>query len=161
MTSPTPFKISVSDEKLADIRKRVEAFRWFPAPAGFPDWSLGVSTPVLKDLQNYWLTEFDWREAEARLNQYPHYTAEIDGQIIHFVHIVGEAKGTRPHLLTHGWPGTVFEFWDAIAPLAYAAFFVPTTSKLPSVGVRWAAASSCAFAAALGRPKLLLDFSRI
>ena len=119
MTSPTPFKISVSDEKLADIRKRVEAFRWFPAPAGFPDWSLGVSTPVLKDLQNYWLTEFDWREAEARLNQYPHYTAEIDGQIIHFVHIVGEAKGTRPLLLTHGWPGSVFEFWDAIAPLAY------------------------------------------
>lgn len=119
MTRPHPFSINVPDEKLNAIRARVEAFQWFPAPANAPDWAFGMSSPALKDLQHHWLTAYDWRAQEAVLNRYPQFTAEIDGVPIHFLHVVGEAQGKRPLILSHGWPGSVFEFWDVIGPLAY------------------------------------------
>lgn len=113
------FKINVSQSKLEWIRKRVSKYKWFDAPAGVPDWQLGMSTPVLKDLQSYWLKSYDWRAQEAKLNAHPHFIADVDGLPIHFLHIVGEAEGKRPVLLSHGWPGSFFEFFDAIGPLAY------------------------------------------
>nr|WP_070960632.1 epoxide hydrolase family protein [Hyphomonas sp. Mor2] len=113
------FKINVSQSKLEWIRKRVSKYRWFPAPAGLPDWQFGMSTPVLKDIQDYWLHKYDWRAEEAKLNQQPHFITEIDGLPIHFLHVIGEAEGKRPLLLTHGWPGSVFEFYESIGPLAF------------------------------------------
>ena len=47
-----PFEVNVPQAKLEDIRARVEAYRWFEAPQGLPDWQLGMSTPVLKDIQS-------------------------------------------------------------------------------------------------------------
>lgn len=119
MTTPQPFTIHIAQDKLDAIKARVEAYPWFPAPAGLPDWQLGMSTPVLKDLHAYWLSDYDWRTEERKLNQYPHFKVDVDGLPIHFLHIVGEAKGKRPLLLTHGWPGSIYEFYDAIGPLAY------------------------------------------
>lgn len=119
MTQPSPFKIHVPDPKLARIRSRVEAYPWFPAPANEQGFAYGMSTPVMKDLQSYWLETYDWRKAEAELNRWPQFTAKVDGLDIHFVHVVGEAKGRRPLLITHGWPGSVYEFWQAIGPLAF------------------------------------------
>lgn len=119
MTTPRPFAIDVPDEKLAAIRARVEAYSWFPAPANEQGFAYGMSTPVMQDIQRYWLETYDWRAAEADLNRWPQFTAEVDGQAIHFVHVVGEAKGRRPLLITHGWPGSVYEFWQAIGPLAF------------------------------------------
>ncbi|MEO1553296.1 MAG: epoxide hydrolase family protein [Pseudomonadota bacterium] len=115
----TPFQIQIPQSKLDEIRQRVADYTWFPAPAGVPDWQLGMSTPVMRDVQSYWLERYDWRAEEARLNQYPHFIADIDGLSIHFLHIVGEAEGKRPLLITHGWPGSFLEFIDAIGPLAY------------------------------------------
>ncbi|MEM9937335.1 MAG: epoxide hydrolase family protein [Pseudomonadota bacterium] len=117
--TPKPFQISVPQTKLDAIKARVRDYKWFDAPELPDDWALGMSTPVMKDIQAYWLESYDWRAAEAKLNTHPHYKAEIEGLDIHFVHVVGEAKGKRPLILTHGWPGSVFEFWDAIGPLAY------------------------------------------
>ena len=119
MTEIEPFKINVPQSKLEWIRKRVAKYKWFEAPAGVPDWQLGMSTPVLKDLQSYWLKSYDWRAQEAKLNEQPHFIADIDGLPIHFLHIVGEAEGKRPLLLSHGWPGSFYEFFEAIGPLAY------------------------------------------
>ena len=119
MPEAKPFKIEIAPEKLDAIRARVEAFQFFPAPAALPDWQLGMSTPVLEDIQSYWLSTYDWRAAETDLNRYPQFTARIDDLDIHFLHVVGEAEGKRPLLLTHGWPGSVFEFYDAIGPLAF------------------------------------------
>jgi len=119
MTEVQPYKIDVSQSKLESIRKRVSKYKWFPAPVGLPDWQLGMSTSVLKDIQTHWLKSYNWRAEEARLNQYPHYIAEVDGIPIHFLHIVGEAEGRRPLLLSHGWPGSFYEFFDAIGPLAF------------------------------------------
>lgn len=115
----TPFKIDVPQSKLERIRARVADYKWFDAPQGLPDWQLGMSTPVMQDIQSYWLNQYDWRAAEADLNRYPHFIAEIDGLPIHFLHIVGEAQGERPLLITHGWPGSFFEFFEVIGPLAY------------------------------------------
>ena len=115
----TPFQIQVSQSKLDHIRQRVADYSWFSAPAGLPDWQLGMSTPVMRDIQSYWLETYDWRAEETRLNQHPHFMAEVDGLPIHFLHIVGEAEGKRPLLISHGWPGSFFEFFDAIGPLAY------------------------------------------
>lgn len=115
----TPFQINVAQSKLDAIRQRVEGYTWFPEPKGVPDWQLGMSTPVMKEIQIYWLNEYDWRAAEENLNRYPHFIADIDGLPIHFLHIVGEAKGQRPLLITHGWPGSFFEFFETIGPLAY------------------------------------------
>lgn len=119
MTTPKPFAIHIPDKKLAAIRARVEAYSWFPAPANEQGFAYGMSTPVMQDIQRYWLETYDWRAAEADLNRWPQFTAEVDGQAIHFVHVVGEAKGRRPLLITHGWPGSVYEFWQAIGPLAF------------------------------------------
>ncbi len=113
------FSISIPQDKLDFIRERVAAYQWFPAPEGVPDWQLGMSTPVLKDVQTYWLNQYDWRTEEERLNQYPHFTTEIDGLPIHFLHVVGEAEGKRPLLITHGWPGSFYEFFESIDPLAF------------------------------------------
>jgi microsomal epoxide hydrolase len=119
MTQPRPFQINIPDAKLASIRARVEAYKWFPAPANEQGFAYGMSTPVMQDIQRYWIETYDWRAAEAELNRWPQFTAEVDGQTIHFVHVVGEARGKRPLLITHGWPGSIYEFWQAIGPLAF------------------------------------------
>lgn len=120
MAGPEAFRVSVEDAVLARIRERVAAYRWFPAPQNAATgWEYGMSTPVLKDLQAHWLERYDWRAAEADLNRFAHFRANVDGLDIHFVHVVGEAEGRRPLLVTHGWPGSVYEFWQAIEPLAY------------------------------------------
>ncbi|MFN3609721.1 MAG: epoxide hydrolase family protein [Hyphomonas sp.] len=119
MPAAQPFKVQVPDAKLAEIRTRVEGYRWFPAPANEQGFAYGMSTEVMKEIQRYWLETYDWRAAEAELNRWPQFTAEVGGLSIHFVHVVGEAGGKRPLLITHGWPGSIYEFWQAIGPLAF------------------------------------------
>ena len=120
MSEAKPFRIEVAEEVLARLRERVAAYRWFPEPdGGAAGWAYGTEGATLRTLQAHWLEAYDWRAAEAELNLYPHYKAEIDGLDVHFVHIQGEAGGKRPLLLTHGWPGSVYEFWQAIPKLAW------------------------------------------
>ena len=119
MSAPKPFKVNISQTQLETIRAKVKAYKWFDAPEGVAEWQLGMSTPAMKDIQRHWLDHYDWRAEEAKLNRYPQFIAEIDGLPIHFYHIVGEAEGQRPLVLTHGWPGSVYEFYDAIGPLAF------------------------------------------
>lgn len=120
MAGVRQMSIAVDQDRLDAIRARVEAYRWFPAPEDEGgSWAYGMNSRVLADLQRYWLEEYDWRAAEAELNEWPHHVAEIDGLDVHFVHVVGEAEGRRPLLITHGWPGSVYEFWQAIEALAF------------------------------------------
>ncbi|TCQ01019.1 pimeloyl-ACP methyl ester carboxylesterase [Sphingomonas sp. PP-F2F-A104-K0414] len=110
-----PFLIAVPDERLATIRAKVEAFDWRMMPdAG--DWRSGVGLADLKRLVDHWLTRYDWRAQERRLNALPQFTAEVQGQRLHFIHARGD--GSRPPLLLlHGWPGSFLEFEALIAPL--------------------------------------------
>jgi microsomal epoxide hydrolase len=121
---PTPFTVTVPQSKLDAIAARVRAFPWFAAPDDEGAlWSRGVNTQALKALCAYWLEGYDWRAQEAALNRYPQILATVDGMAIHAVHVVGEAGGARPIVLTHGWPGSHFEFWAAIEKLAFPSKF--------------------------------------
>jgi epoxide hydrolase len=71
----------------------------------------------LRGLAEYWGTQYDWRIHEAKLNEYPQYTTTIDGQTLHFLHVRSANPSAIPLLMLHGWPGSVVEFSDVIAPL--------------------------------------------
>jgi len=119
-----PFTINVPQAKLDAIELRVRSFPWFPEPEDEGEqWSRGVNTAYLKEFCAYWLSFYDWRKAEAELNRFPQFTADVDGFSVHFVHVVGEAEGKRPLIVSHGWPGSHFEFWDSIEKLAFPSRF--------------------------------------
>lgn len=112
----TPFRVDVRQADLDDLRTRLANTRW-PADIGGAGWSRGVPTSYLRDLAEYWSTTFDWRAWEARLNEFPQFTTEIDGQNVHFMHVRSPEPDATPLILTHGWPGSVIEFIDLIGPL--------------------------------------------
>src|SRR5205807_4169340 len=58
-----------------------------------------------------------WRKAEAQLNALPQFMTNIDGLDIHFIQVKSKEKNAMPLLITHGWPGSVFEFLGTIGPL--------------------------------------------
>ena len=111
----TPFKIAISDAQIDDLKARLEGTRW-PAPTT-TDWSHGQPVPFIRELAEQWRTSYDWRQYETRLNAYPQFLTEIDGQTIHFLHVKSTEPGAFPLILTHGWPSTIYEFIDVIGPL--------------------------------------------
>ena len=71
----------------------------------------------VRSLADHWRTRYDWRALEARLNAYPQFTTEIDGQNVHFLHVRSPEPNALPLIVTHGWPGSIVEFLDVIGPL--------------------------------------------
>jgi pimeloyl-ACP methyl ester carboxylesterase len=116
------FQVGWSAEAVARVLARVQDCQLPVSPPG-SGWTLGCDIDFLRHVQAYWSAEFNWQAALARLNAYPQFIATIDDMDIHFVHVVGEAEGRRPLLLTHGWPGSHYEFWGVIEPLAYPSRF--------------------------------------
>ncbi|MBO2453557.1 epoxide hydrolase [Actinomadura barringtoniae] len=116
MTEIRPFRIDVPQSDLDDLRERLGRTRWGAAIPG-KGWERGVPEDYLRELAEYWRTEYDWRAHEAALNEYPQFTTEIDGANIHFLHVRSPEPNALPLLLTHGWPGSVVEFLDMIGPL--------------------------------------------
>lgn len=112
----SPYTVHISDERLAAVRAKVEAYDWSQLPdAG--GWSAGVGIDDLKRLVAYWRDNYDWRAVEQRLNALPNFTADIEGERLHFVHVKGDGS-KPPILLLHGWPGSYLEFDRLIEPLA-------------------------------------------
>ena len=111
-----PFHIRVPDADLDDLRKRIVATRW-PDKETVTDSSQGAQLAKLQELVRYWGTDYDWRKAEARLNDLPQYVTTIDGVDIHFIWVRSRHPDALPLLLTHGWPGSVFEFTGVVGPL--------------------------------------------
>jgi pimeloyl-ACP methyl ester carboxylesterase len=111
------FQIAVPEEQLLDLRRRLAETRW-PEPATVRDWSQGVPLQKLQDLCGYWLTEYDWRATERRLNRWAQYQTDIDGLTIHYFHLPSATPEAVPLILTHGWPGSFFEFEQAMQRLA-------------------------------------------
>ncbi|MFI6318425.1 epoxide hydrolase family protein [Nonomuraea sp. NPDC050556] len=116
------FRIAVPEETLADLRTRLKR-TLFTTPSDSTYWAAGVDPAYLRDLVAYWADGFDWRAAEARLNTFPHYRAEVDGRQVHFVHLRSENSGALPLVLTHGWPSSFVEMLR-VAPLLTADFDV-------------------------------------
>jgi epoxide hydrolase len=110
------FRIEVAETELKDLRARLRGARW-PERETVEDWSQGVPLDYLRELCRYWADAYDWRATEARLNALPQFRATIDGLGIHFLHVRSPHAGALPLVITHGWPGSIVEFLDAIGPL--------------------------------------------
>lgn len=119
MPSPTPFEANWSAAEVEAVLAQVRAYPWPPAPQVPDGWAYGCDGGYLKDLCRHWTEAYDWRAALADLNRFPQFTAKVEDFDLHFVHLVGEAGGRRPLLLTHGWPGSHYEFWQAAEALAF------------------------------------------
>jgi len=115
-TAIRPFRIEVPEEQLADLRRRIAATRW-PTRELVGDRSQGVQLATITALARFWETEHDWRACEARLNALPQFTTEIDGVDIHFIHVRSPHEHAMPLVMTHGWPGSVVELLEVVAPL--------------------------------------------
>ena len=115
-TSIRPSKVNVSEESLADLRRRIAAMRW-PDRETVADQSQGVQLATIQELARYWATDYDWRKAEAKLNALPQFTTNIDGVDIHFIHVRSRHKNALPVIIMHGWPGSVIEQLKLIGPL--------------------------------------------
>ena len=121
MNTPTnteirPFTVEIPQADLDDLQARLERTRFAPAAPG-DSWDYGTPESYLREMVDHWKTGFDWRAQEDRMNAYPNYQTEIDGQTIHFVHVPSAEPGARALVLTHTYPGSFAEFLDLIGPL--------------------------------------------
>jgi pimeloyl-ACP methyl ester carboxylesterase len=141
MSQPESFKIHVSDQVLADLHERLARTR-FPSEIPGSGWDYGTNLDYLKQLVEYWHSGYDWRRHEAELNRFAHFKVNINGQNVHFIHEPGRSPNPKPLLLSHGWPGSVYEFMRIIPmltdPAAHGAnpaqSFTVVAPSLPGYG---------------------------
>src|SRR4029453_15015157 len=112
-TDIRPFRVEVAQAELDDLLERLPRTP-LPQPAPTDDWDYGTPNAYLRDAVEQWRTDFDWRAEEARINAVPHFTTEIDGQPIHFIHVRSEHPGATPLLLAHTYPGSSVDYLDMI-----------------------------------------------
>jgi pimeloyl-ACP methyl ester carboxylesterase len=115
-TAIRPFQVEFSQERIDDLRRRIEATRW-PSKELVDERSQGVQLAVAQALARYWLEEYDFGRVEARLNELPEFVTQIDGVDIHFIHVRSSHENALPLVMTHGWPGSVIELLDSVGPL--------------------------------------------
>ena len=117
MSGPRPFVLEVSEAVLSDLRERLGRTRW---PESIPGvgWDYGAELAYVRSLCEYWQTGYDWRRHEAALNSVPQFMCEVDGVDLHYWHLRGAGPDPLPLLLIHGWPGSIYEFFELLGPLA-------------------------------------------
>src|ERR1700741_40570 len=116
MLTVEPFRIAVPDDDLVDLRDPLHRTRW-PERECVNDWSQGIPLAYTRELPAYVADGYDWRSREAALNRFDQFTTEIDGLDIHFIHQRSPHDDALPLVITHGWPGSIAEFQNVIAPL--------------------------------------------
>ncbi len=117
-----PFQLHVPDTAIDDLHTRLRLTRYPDQTPGEP-WAYGTDLAYLSQLVDYWQNRFDWRAQEARLNALPQFKVPLHGIDVHFLHVAGQGPKPYPLLLSHGWPGSVFEFLDIIPRLTDPARF--------------------------------------
>ena len=117
-----PFQFYVADDVLEAITERVATYPWHEMPND-GGWDYGTNMDYLKELCAYWVNEFDWRAQEKRLNSFSHFIAPIDDIKMHFIYEQGSGDAPMPLMISHGWPGSVAEFFNLIEPLAHPERF--------------------------------------
>jgi epoxide hydrolase len=115
-TDIRPFRVEIPQAALDDLHERLVRTR-FPAPAPDDSWDFGTPVHYLQEMVAHWRDDFDWRAQEARMNEFPHFLTEIDGQTIHFIHVRSAESDATPLLLTHTYPGSFVDILDMIEPL--------------------------------------------
>ncbi len=110
-----PFSVSVSSAEVADLQDRLARTR-LPQPSPVDDWDVGTPNSYLREAVDAWRA-FDWAAAESKINAVPHFTTEIDGQNIHFIHVRSSHEGATPLLLAHTYPGSSIDYLEMIDQL--------------------------------------------
>src|SRR3990172_8723616 len=118
----TPFKISVDQVILDDLKSRLARTRW-PDEISNSNWDYGTNLAYMKELVDYWIGSFDWRAQEEFINSFNNYLTEIDGLKIHFIHERGSGDNPLPLIITHGWPSSFFQMLKIIPLLAHPERF--------------------------------------
>jgi pimeloyl-ACP methyl ester carboxylesterase len=115
-TAIRPLRIHVPEAQLTDLRHRIRATRW-PEQETVADGSQGVPLAMIQEFARHWVSDYDWRTCEAKLNALPNFVTQIDGVDIHFIHVRSKHENAMPLIVTHGWPGSVIEQLKIIDPL--------------------------------------------
>ena len=118
MEAVTPYEINIPDETIREITTRVAAFPWHEMPDD-GGWEYGTNLDYMKEFCDYWVTKYDWRMQETRMNEFANFIAPVDNINIHFIHERGSGPNPKPLIISHGWPGTIVEFLDFIDLLAH------------------------------------------
>ena len=116
------YAIKFPQSALDDLKGRLERTRW-PDEAPDTGWTMGTNLAYMKDLTDYWQKKYDWRKHETELNQLNHFTADVNGIKIHFIHERGKSANPTPILLLHGWPDSFYRFHRLIPMLTDPASF--------------------------------------
>lgn len=134
MYQPRPFRIEVEQRILDRIATRLDDYEWPPLPAG-AGWQAGAEAGTMRHLVQHWRENFQWRRAEAQLNEHPQYLADTGTGTLHYVHHrPASAAGTKPAIvLLHGWPSSYMEYLDTAQALARHGFPAIVVS-LPGCG---------------------------
>jgi epoxide hydrolase len=111
------FQIHVPRATIDRILNRVRETH-LPDRLDAPDWRYGVNWDYMKSLVDYWKNQFDWQRTEAILNRHSQFLTRIDDFDVHFYFAKSRHRNSQPLILTHGWPGSVFEFLEVIDPLS-------------------------------------------
>ena len=106
MSSETRFQISVPDDALALLRRKLADAR-FPDELSDAGWDYGVPLSDVKRLVNKWRDDYDWRAHERELNKLPMFTRDIEVEgfgvlNIHYVHQRSGVESAIPLLFVHG-----------------------------------------------------------
>jgi pimeloyl-ACP methyl ester carboxylesterase/GNAT superfamily N-acetyltransferase len=132
VTTPIqPYVLDIPEAQLDDLRRRLSAARW-PAEIAEAGWDYGTEQSFLKNVIDHWLHRYDWRATESEVNATGSFVTEAAGQRVHFLHSRSEHPHAIPLVITHGWPGSVVEFLDAL-PLLRKRFHVVLVS-MPGYG---------------------------
>ena len=117
-----PTKFDVAPEIVDAIRARVKSYAWHEMPRGpglEGSWAYGANLDFMKSLCAYWSDGYDWAKWQAELNRFPQFLADVNGLDIHFIRENGSGPSPKPLILSHGWPGSVFEFIHIVDKLAH------------------------------------------
>ena len=118
MSRGLPYRVAARDAVRPGAWLMEQGEELEPLPSVLFTWDYGTDLSYLRELVQYWRDGFDWRAAEAGLNRLPHFRTDVDDLGIHFIHARSPVEDAFPLLITHGWPGSIFEFSKIIAPYA-------------------------------------------
>ena len=117
MSQIKKFNIEIPQSKLDDLQQRLTLTRW-PEKETPDDWTQGIPLSYMKEIHDYWLNDYDWRKHEKEINKFPQFLTTINELDVHFIHFKSPHKNAKPLIITHGWPGSVVEFFKVIEQLA-------------------------------------------
>ena len=122
MTTPKSYSVSLPDSTLKQILQQVADYPWHLMP-DLDGWEAGANKAYMQELCQYWVGDFDWRTAETEINSFANFKAEVEGVDLHFIYEKGSGSNPTPLLISHGWPGSVGEFFEIIEQLAHPERF--------------------------------------